>query len=187
LIFINSLHSLVVVASLALFSGARDGGTVNTAGERGMCVPLITRAIDHSSAGPFVVGDKFVKQGDFKTAAKVYYQIMQCDNPRLHWGIDLNTWDVLSQTSFAAAVAKAARGDFRGSVQALRKMTMALPEFSEGRFLTGVFEWADGDRVQARRDWTATITGPRMAIPPDAAPSPLFNAARELLEWSKGK
>jgi hypothetical protein len=131
--------------------------------------------------GNFNFGDGLFRAGKYRLAAKAYYQLFYCLkstelNP--HVSEDPKLYD-----AFQAAVALAAAGAFSPAAAEMKRIKKQLPPFTEAGYLAGLFAWAAGHHVDARRSLEDTLGGTHFAIPDDS-PDIAQTAARRMLKWS---
>jgi hypothetical protein len=155
------------------------------ADKENLCVPALQGDSAQYDPDYHPVAEDLFKQGHYRAAARAYYQMFLCPKSRLFTGLNPNVEDADLIKPFGAALSNAADGSFGAAVAGLKRITTELPRFGEARFLTGIFEWAHGDRAAARATWKATISAEYFTLPPDASgPEWHQSEAREMLKWS---
>ena len=184
-IFTNKagLRSVLFCASLCVaFAPAVAVGSASS-----FCAPAIpySQVSRHSIYG---VADDLFREGHYRAAARAYYQTFVCDGDPLYFGVNPVVDDADVRKPFEAALQAAANGSFATAVRALQVVTKQLSDFAEARFLTGIFQWSEGRRVEARSTWKKVLTSGYFTVPPETTGSPApFQAAREMLSWSANK
>jgi hypothetical protein len=173
---------VVLVATGTADAQRSSDSSMTVSLDSALCAPPMKMRAGLPDYDVWDLADGLVRRGKYKDAARGYYQVFRCDN----WSpINPVVSDYHFLGPFDLALRKAAEGHFADAVQRLKLITAGLDDFGEARFLTGIYQWALGERAQARQTWRATLTAPYFTLPPDAEYTPrCVTDARAFLKWS---
>ena len=177
----------VVAVLVIALSMARAGASEVVSVSINLCSPPMPRAESGGTDRTYNTANALFVRSEFRLAARAYYQTFRCHGDPLYMGVDPKVYDHHLLAPFDFALRLAAAGKFKSAVEKLNQITTALPRFGEARYLTGVFEWASGNRHAALRSWKKTLRAPYFAQPPDAPEPILFKDTREMLRWGSAR